>query len=150
MTLTIWSHPDTHAIRLHQLSDDPEDGTPEEQIAHIGTLEFYAGYECVSPDYTGSVPDSDPAVWRWDGSKVIAVEPVPAKVSRKQVRLLLLQQGLLQQVEAMIAQQDIMTQIEWQDSLEFHRDNPLLKQLAANIGLTPEQLDGFFIAAAKL
>lgn len=75
---------------------------------------------------------------------------VPKVVSRKQVRLLLLNQGLLDQVEALIATRDKATQIEWQDSLEFHRDNPLLNALAQNIGLSSEQIDQFFIDASAL
>lgn len=147
--VTVWKNA-ANEIKLHQLSDDPEDGTPEEQIAHIATLAFYEGYECIAEDYAGGVPDSDPAVWRWDGSKIIAVEPVPASVTPRQVRLLLLQQGLLDQVEAMIATQDQATKITWEFALEFKRNDPLLQALGAGLNLSPEQIDQFFIAASKL
>ena len=77
---------------------------------------------------------------------------VPQVVSRRQARLLLLQQGLLDQVEAMIALQDRATQITWADAIEFKRNDPLLLALAAapELNLTSEQLDQFFIAAAQL
>lgn len=75
---------------------------------------------------------------------------VPEKVTARQVRLLLLQQGLLDEVEAMIKQQDRATQIAWEWADEFRRDAPLLLALAANLGLTDEVLDNFFIAAAAL
>lgn len=75
---------------------------------------------------------------------------VPATVTPKQVRLILLQQGLLDTVEAMIATQDKATQITWEFASVFERNNPLLKQLAVNLSLTDEQIDQFFIAAAQL
>ena len=146
--ITVWDN--QNGVRLHQLSDDPADGTPEEQIAHLSTLSVFNGYACVSSDYQGSVPDADASLWRWDGQGIIAIVPVPEVVSPRQVRLLLLSQGLLSQVEAMIAQQDEATRITWQYAEEFRRDNPLLNGLAANLGLSNEQIDQFFIQAAAL
>jgi hypothetical protein len=75
---------------------------------------------------------------------------VPESVTPRQVRLILLQQGLLANVEAMIAQQDEATKITWEFASEFRRDDPLLLSLAQNLGLTDEQIDDFFIAAARL
>lgn len=75
---------------------------------------------------------------------------VPYSVSPRQVRLLLLQKNLLASVETMIAQQDEATKITWQYALEFRRNDPLLNQLATNLNLTPNQIDQFFIEAAKL
>lgn len=76
--------------------------------------------------------------------------PVPQIISARQVRLILLQQGLLETVGAMIEQQEEAVRIEWEYATEFRRDNPLLTGLAANLGLTDEQIDEFFIAAAQL
>ena len=146
MTLTVWNS--QNGVTLAQLSDDPADGTPEEQIAHMATLDAYAGFTCVSEDYTGPVPDAPQM--RWDGTQLVAYVPVPEVVSPRQVRLLLLSQGLLENVKAMIAQQDEATQITWEYAEEFRRDNPLLNQLAANLGLTDQQIDEFFVAAAAL
>lgn len=77
---------------------------------------------------------------------------VPQSVTPRQVRLLLLQQGLLDNVEALIAQQERAAQITWEFAIEFHRDDPLLNALAAHpsINLTTEQLDQFFTVAATL
>lgn len=75
---------------------------------------------------------------------------VPASVSPRQVRLLLLQQGLLSSVEAMIAARDAATRITWEYALEFRRDDPLLASLASDLGLTSEQVDDFFISASQL
>jgi len=75
---------------------------------------------------------------------------VPLSVTPRQVRLLLLSQGLLANVEAMIAASDEATQITWKYASEFRRDDPLLEGLAKQLGLTDEQIDQFFIAAAAL
>jgi hypothetical protein len=78
------------------------------------------------------------------------VPVVPSSVTPRQVRLLLLSQGLLSQVEAIIAASDEATKITWQYASEFNRNDPLLGALAKQLGLTDEQVDGFFIAAAQL
>lgn len=75
---------------------------------------------------------------------------VPSSITPRQCRLLLLQQGLLSQVEAMIAQQDEATRITWEYALDFLRDDPLLNQLAVSLGLTDAQIDEFFITASQL
>lgn len=84
----------------------------------------------------------------------IVIDPnapvVPKVISPRQCRLILLQQGLLATVEAMIAQQDEATRLTWEYALEFRRDDPLLNNLAVSLDLTSEQIDQFFIAAAQL
>lgn len=75
---------------------------------------------------------------------------VPYSITPRQVRLLLLQQNLLANVEAMITQQDEATKITWQYALEFRRDDPLLNQLAIELDLTEQQIDEFFIQASKI
>lgn len=75
---------------------------------------------------------------------------VPEKITPRQCRLILMQQGLLETVEQMIASQDRAVQVTWEYALEFRRDDPLLNQLAVNLKLTDEQIDQFFIAAAQL
>ena len=75
---------------------------------------------------------------------------VPTSITPRQCRLILLQQGLLASVEAMIAQQDEATRITWEFASEFKRDDPLLNQLGVALGLTQQQIDEFFIAAAQI
>jgi hypothetical protein len=74
----------------------------------------------------------------------------PSSITPRQCRLFLLQQGLLNQVEEIISQQDKATQITWEYALEFYRNDPLLIQLGNNLNLSKEQIDQFFIAASKL
>lgn len=149
-TLTVWQNASTNVVQLVQLSGDPSDGTAQEQIAYLGTLDAYAGFNCVSEDYSGPVPATDASLWRWDGLQITASIPVPHSVTPRQVRLLLLAQGLLASVEAMIATKDEATKITWQYASEFRRDDPLLAQLAADLGLSSSQVDDFFIAASSL
>lgn len=75
---------------------------------------------------------------------------VPTMVTPRQVRLLLLQQDLLDEVETLIASQPREIQIAWEYALEFQRNDPLLNTLAQNLNLTEQELDNFFIAAANL
>jgi hypothetical protein len=75
---------------------------------------------------------------------------VPTKITPRQCRLILMSQGLLAQVEEIIATQDEATRITWEYASEFRRDDPLLNALAKNLNLEPEQIDQFFIAASKL
>jgi hypothetical protein len=147
--LTVWTN-SSAAVQRCQLSDDPADGTAQEQIAHLATLSFLAGWSCVDPDFTGSVPDGDAAQWRWSDGQIVSVPVVPASVTPRQVRLLLLQQGLLANVESLIASSDQATKITWEFASEFKRNDPLLLALAQQLGLTSEQIDAFFIAAANI
>lgn len=148
--LTVWNNAASGAVTLVQLSDDEADGTAQEQIAHLATLDVYAGFTCVSENYTGAVPATDASLWRWNGSEISAITPVPQSITPRQTRLLLLQQNKLAEVEAMIAQQDEATRITWEYALVFMRDDPLLNSLAANMGWTSSELDAFFIQASSL
>ena len=77
---------------------------------------------------------------------------VPSSITPRQCRLILMQQGMLSQVEAMISQSTEDVRITWEYATEFRRNDPLLNQLAANLTppLTAEQIDQFFIAASQL
>ena len=80
---------------------------------------------------------------------------VPYSVTRRQARQALLLAGLLSQVPIVIENiQDPVTkglaQIEWEDSLEFLRDRPLVIQVGTALGLDEEGLDALFIQASKL
>lgn len=84
--------------------------------------------------------------------KELGISNVPAYITPRQCRLLLHQKGMLQQVEAMVAASTDDVKITWEYALEFRRDDPILNAFAANLlpPLTDEQIDQFFIEAAKL
>lgn len=77
-------------------------------------------------------------------------EVTPDSITPRQCRLMLEQQGRLADIEQMIAQSTKDVQITWEYALEFKRNDPLLNQFAANLGLSQGEIDQFFTAAAKL
>lgn len=77
-------------------------------------------------------------------------DPVPATVSARQIKLALLAADLLDDVEAFAASQDRAVQISWEYAVEFERQDPMLTAMAAAFGLTDEQVDDLFRAAAEL
>jgi hypothetical protein len=82
-------------------------------------------------------------------------EPVPTVVTMRQARLALLQAGLLDQVEGIIAAiedplERSSAQITWEYSIEVERDNPLVILLSTAFNLTTEQVDSMFRQAISL
>lgn len=73
--------------------------------------------------------------------------PVPQVVSRFQARAALHQSGRLAEVEAAIAESDVITQMAWQDAQEFRRNSPTILALGEQLDL---DLDALFIAAAQI
>ena len=70
-------------------------------------------------------------------------------LSPRQARLILLQYGLLDEIEALLATDKAM-QIWWEYSLDCKRDNPILIDMATQLGMTDEQLDDMFIQGSNL
>ena len=71
------------------------------------------------------------------------------EITPLQAKLQLLEMGLLDEVEAMIAT-DRKVQLYWEYASVIEREHETLKAMAAQLGLTDEQLDEMFIAASKL
>ena len=95
--------------------------------------------------------------WSYAGGDVVAPSvtvPVPAEVTMRQARLALLAAGLLDDVEAAIAGMDepakTAAQIEWEYSNALERDNTLVAILGPALGLSTNQVDDLFRAAAQL
>lgn len=79
------------------------------------------------------------------------VAPVPPAVSAFQARAVLHRNGLLEQVEAIIAaSEDQEAKLAWAHAVEFIRTGPLLNGVAAQLGLTSAQIDDLFRAAALI
>lgn len=110
-------------------------------------VEWYPVFRTSGPEAFSGLGDDQWIIQTIDPSTL--PPEVPQVISARQVRLILLQQGLLETVKAMIEQQEEAVRIEWEYATEFRRDNPLLTGLAANLGLTDEQIDEFFIAASQ-
>ena len=73
---------------------------------------------------------------------------VPSQITPRQCRLQLLSLGLLDEVETMCNDNREM-QIWFEYSLDFQRNHPMIEAMAAQLGLTDEQLDEMFTAASK-
>lgn len=84
-------------------------------------------------------------------SKPVVSVPVPASVTRRQMKLALLQQDLLGAVEdAVAASSDMALRINWQDALDFRRDHPFVIQMAGLLGKSDAELDEIFVLANSL
>ena len=79
---------------------------------------------------------------------------IPDSVEMAQARLALLGAGLLPAVEAALAGMpgDLGTaaRIEWEYRQNIRRDSPIVASLSGALGLTSNQLDDLFVAAAGL
>ncbi|MFI0472230.1 hypothetical protein ACGLWX_05840 [Halomonas sp. HMF6819] len=80
--------------------------------------------------------------------------PVPASITPRQARLELLNEGLLSQVDAAINSLDSPDKeraaIEWEFAEVIERDSPWINDIGEALGLTQEQIDEMFIAAAQI
>jgi hypothetical protein len=96
------------------------------------------------------IPENAWARMRDGGWDVTSTPPLQS-VTMRQARLALLQRGLLSEVEALIAGlADDAARIEWEYATEVWRDNPLFIQAAGALGLSEQQIDQLFLAAAAL
>jgi hypothetical protein len=86
-------------------------------------------------------------------------EPVPPIVSRFQARAAMMlsaatdgeSENLLVQMDAMVAgQPDPMVKLAWAEAVEWRRDSPSVNGLAQAAGLSDEDLDNLFRAAAGI
>jgi hypothetical protein len=88
-----------------------------------------------------------------DGELVLPGQ-VPKSVSMRQARLALLGAGLLgpidQALAALPGAAGEAARIEWEYAATVDRDSPLISGLADALGLSAEQLDQLFIAAAGI
>ena len=99
------------------------------------------------------IPDPPAPSAQWDGSQWVAPPVyVPQIVSRFQAKAALLNAGLLDEVEAIVADPatDAMTKLAWAEAIEFNRSSPTVLGLASALNLTSQQLDDLFIAAAQI
>lgn len=75
--------------------------------------------------------------------------PVPQNVTRFQAMAVLLTDGVLADVEALIAQSDPLTQLAWREA-SFSRSSPTVSGLGALMGWDDDALDELFRRAGKV
>ena len=73
-----------------------------------------------------------------------------APLSPWQVRQVLNQAGMRAAVEAIVSSGSIELKDAWQFATEFQRNNDLLNQMTAGLGMTDEQVDDMFRLGATL
>lgn len=86
----------------------------------------------------------------WRQQWTIAAAPVPDVITPRQCRIMLAHHGLLSKVEAAVSNMDEATKITWEYAVEFRRDHAMLTAMAAQLGMSDEQLDQLFMAAAQI
>jgi hypothetical protein len=65
-------------------------------------------------------------------------------ITPRQARLALLQTGLLQAVEDIVATQPLSVRIQWDYAIDIRRYDPLVCSLLAALGQTEEQINSLF------
>ncbi len=68
----------------------------------------------------------------------------------RQARFALLGAGMIDKIDAAIAQIGGAAQIEWEYATEVRRDSPLVLALAGALNLGEAQIDALFTTAAQL
>jgi hypothetical protein len=77
---------------------------------------------------------------------------VPQKVTAFQAKAALLQAGLLDDVEALVNQDDTprIIKLAWIEALHFERDSSTVATIAAALQLSDAQVDDLFINASSI
>lgn len=87
------------------------------------------------------IPLTDEKLKTWRSSLVL---------TPRQANSILLQNGLLDQIEYWISTQSRQVQIDWNKATEIRRDWPLINNSINELGLTETQLDELFIAGCNI
>ena len=73
----------------------------------------------------------------------------PKVLTPRQARLILLQSGLLDDIEELVKTNKAIS-IWWEYSLDIQRNDERLLEFATIVGITPEQLDLMFLEGSRL
>lgn len=81
--------------------------------------------------------------------------PIPQTITRAQGKAALIQAGLWPQVLAFMAgiedpNDKLLAEVALNDTVNWERSSPFLARVAAELGLSQQQLDELFIAAAAI
>jgi len=99
-----------------------------------------------SADYTGPKPTLAEVEAR---RAEIEYEQARVKVvAARQLRLALLQSGLLDTVDGAMQGADRATRIEWEYATQFERLHPMVAAMGAQLGKTEREIDDLFALAA--
>lgn len=107
----------------------------------MAVIDWSTGTKVVRDAAQGELPDEAIAVAEWRAAMT---------VSRFQAIAVLLNAGLLSQVNAALADAGPLAQLAWAEATEFRRNSPTIAGLSAGLGLTDTQVDDLFRAAALI
>lgn len=105
----------------------------------------------------GFVQATYPGRWRLAAEPMSPAQPapVPQAVTRAQGKAALIQAGLWPQVLAFVAALDdpdekLLAETAINDTVNWERGSPFLRETAKKLGLTDEKLDALFVAAGGI
>jgi hypothetical protein len=77
---------------------------------------------------------------------------IPQSVTAFQAKAALLQSGLLDDVESIMAMPETprIVTLAWNEALYFERQSPTVSMLAGALGLTSGSIDDLFVAASQI
>lgn len=87
----------------------------------------------------------------WDGAQwVVSAIPPPDSVPALAFELVLIQAGMIDAVLAYVGTQSAIVQAYWRRHTNWRRDSELIEAARVALGLTVEQVDALFAAAASV
>lgn len=107
----------------------------------------------------GAIPADSAAIGdHYIDGEFVSPEPpapeMPQTVTMRQARLAMLSAGILDDVESLIQQmpgdEGRAARIDWEYALDVRRDWPLIDGLGSQLGMTDQQIDDLFVAAASV
>lgn len=122
----------------------------------VNTIVISEGASYAPPDgLTVIVPNEPASIGDSIVNGVVIPQPepppiVPTKVTPLQARRALRAAELIDAVNAAVAAAGGDVQDAWEYATEIRRDDPLITAISAGLGLTEQQVDALFIAAASL
>jgi hypothetical protein len=115
-------------------------------------------FPVAEPLFWADCPDDCTTAWTYNGTTFEPPAPppvvIPDTVSMRQARLALFQQGKLSLIQPLIDSMaepaKTTTQISWDYATIVQRDDDLVIELSAALGLTSADLDALFTLASTL
>lgn len=108
------------------------------------------------PADMANVDRQEYVIWLSEGNTPEPADPVtasiPQEVTRFQALAALHLAGLLEQVDAIMADPatDMLTVLAWKNAQEFKRTSHMVLNMAQALGLSDEQLDNLFVTASTI
>lgn len=129
--------PDLHAVQWYGKHGEVEYAGAKRRNVIITDLEPYASLITQWEQWTPPPP---------------GIPTAPTVVSRFQAKAALHQAGLLEQIQALMADPatPFLTRLAWEEAQEFSLDSPALQAAAAALGIDAESLSMFFVSAATI